>query len=84
MPLPKRPQLRMDLLNKRHLRAPHTQHRIGDGTGTFRFTPGFGARADHSIRLLATDDGDGGGAAEVLTSELTFVVTVESPNEMPR
>ncbi|HEY4633395.1 MAG TPA: putative Ig domain-containing protein, partial [Candidatus Limnocylindrales bacterium] len=55
----------------------------GDGTGLVQLTPGFGDRGNYTIVLTAADDGDGGGAAAVLSDQISFVVTVESPNEPP-
>ncbi|RYD83809.1 MAG: APHP domain-containing protein, partial [Verrucomicrobiaceae bacterium] len=56
----------------------------GDGTGLLRFAPGEGDRGNYTITLTATDNGDGGGAGAALTDELSFVLTVDSPNEAPK
>jgi len=55
----------------------------GDGTGLFRFAPGAGDRGDHTLELLAIDDGDGGAENEMRADTFSFVVTVESENEAP-
>ncbi|MHC4994060.1 MAG: putative Ig domain-containing protein, partial [Planctomycetota bacterium] len=58
----------------------------GDGTGLITLAPGFGDRGDHTITLVATDDGDAAGNGGVTTlrrNEFTFVVTVDSLNETP-
>ncbi|MAE66325.1 MAG: hypothetical protein CMJ18_18805, partial [Phycisphaeraceae bacterium] len=55
----------------------------GNGTGTITLAPGFGDRGDHTLTLVATDDGDGGPAADVESDEHTFVVSVTSVNERP-
>jgi hypothetical protein len=55
----------------------------GDGTGQFTFQPGFGDRGNYTLNLFAIDNGDGGGAATILTATETFVVQVNSPSEPP-
>jgi len=58
----------------------------GDGTGVVHAAPGATDRGDWSIRVIATDDGDpggGGGDADVLSGEFTFVISVDVPNEAP-
>src|SRR5207248_1688419 len=54
----------------------------GNGTGTLTLHPTAFDRGNHSIRLTATDNGDGQGAA-ALTGEYVFVVTVTAPNVPP-
>ncbi|HEY6817505.1 MAG TPA: putative Ig domain-containing protein [Croceibacterium sp.] len=53
----------------------------GDGTGTIRLAPGANQRGDHTIVVIATDNGDGLG--EPLSGGYTFNISVTSPNEAP-
>ncbi|WP_205678900.1 CARDB domain-containing protein [Aquisphaera insulae] len=55
----------------------------GNGTGRFVFAPRPGDRGNHTITIVAADDGDKDGPWAVSTSETSFVVTVVSPNEPP-
>ena len=56
----------------------------GDGTAVLRVEPQVGDLGDFAIRVTASDDGDGGGPAEVLADSDAFVVSVESQNEPPQ
>ena len=49
---------------------------LGNGQGQLRIAPEFGDREIHSIRITATDDGDGGGPANVLSDEFVFNINV--------
>ncbi|MCU0915393.1 MAG: tandem-95 repeat protein [Planctomycetes bacterium] len=53
-----------------------------DGTATLRIAPVNGQRGDYGVVISATDTGDGDSPA--LTTDTTFVVTVDSPNEAPQ
>ncbi len=55
----------------------------GDGTGVFHVAPGVGARGDHSLVLVANDDGDGDGRWARLETSYTFILTVISENDPP-
>ena len=55
----------------------------GDGTGTFTFAPTTDDAGNYTITLTATDNGDGGGPAAVLSTSQSFVVTVNNPNQPP-
>ena len=55
----------------------------GNGTGTLTLHPTAFDRGNHSIRLTATDNGDGQGPLAALTGEYVFVVTVTAPNVPP-
>ena len=55
----------------------------GDGTGTVRIEPGDGHRGDHTVTLIATDNGDGGPEQDILSSQYSFVITVDYFNERP-
>ncbi|MCA9186965.1 MAG: tandem-95 repeat protein, partial [Planctomycetales bacterium] len=54
----------------------------GNGTGRLRITPRVGDRGDHAITIIATDNGDD-HPDRPLSDTISFVVTVESPNEPP-
>ncbi len=55
----------------------------GDGHGLLQFNPPAGNRGTYTLTVLATDNGDGLGAAGVQTGTYTFVVTVDSPTQVP-
>ena len=55
----------------------------GGGSGVLHFNPPAGNRGTYTLTLSATDDGDGLGAAGVHTGSYTFVVTVQSPTQLP-
>ena len=55
----------------------------GDGNGILHFNPPAGNRGTYTLTVLATDNGDGLGPAGVLTGSYTFVVTVNSPTQVP-
>ncbi len=55
----------------------------GNGNGILHFNPPAGIRGTYTLTLQATDNGDGLGAAGVLTGGYTFVVTVQSPTQAP-
>ena len=55
----------------------------GGGNGILHFNPPAGNRGTYTLTLLATDNGDGLGSAGVQTGSYTFVVTVESPTQVP-
>ena len=55
----------------------------GNGTGVLHFNPPAGNRGTYTLTLAATDNGDGLGAAGVLTGTNTFIVTVQSSTQLP-
>ena len=55
----------------------------GGGNGILHFNPPAGNRGTYTLTLLATDDGDGLGAAGVQTGSYTFIVTVQSATQLP-
>src|SRR5262249_39698427 len=55
----------------------------GDGTGLLHFAPAAGDRGNFTLMVKASDNGDGGGAAAVLSDEQSFVLTVNVANEPP-
>ena len=55
----------------------------GSGSGVLHFNPPAGIRGTYTLTLSATDNGDGLGAAGVLSGTYTFIVTVESPIQFP-
>jgi len=58
----------------------------GDGTGVLQLSPGFGDRGDYTVTVRAADDGDvtgGGNSGTVESDELSFIITIDSPNEQP-
>ncbi|WP_334407672.1 Ig-like domain-containing protein [Bradyrhizobium sp. AZCC 2289] len=54
-----------------------------DGTYALRFAPGDGDGGNYAIMLQAADNGDGGGAAAVLTTQTSFILSVPLGNERP-
>ncbi len=55
----------------------------GNGNGILHFNPPAGNRGTYSLTLVATDNGDGLGPAGILSGTYTFVVTVNSPTQVP-
>ncbi len=55
----------------------------GDGSGILHFDPPAGNRGTYTLTVSATDNGDGLGAAGVLTGSTTFIVTVQSATQLP-
>ncbi len=55
----------------------------GNGTGVLHFNPPAGNGGTYTLTLTATDNGDGLGAAGVLTGTTSFIVTVQSPTQLP-
>ncbi|MBL8533517.1 MAG: putative Ig domain-containing protein, partial [Betaproteobacteria bacterium] len=53
----------------------------GDGTATLRIAPQVGDRGEHAVRIIATDDGEGGAPQ---SASYVFIVDVESANEPPQ
>ncbi len=55
----------------------------GNGNGILHFNPPAGNRGTYTLTVVATDNGDGLGPAGVLSGTYSFVVTVESPTQLP-
>jgi hypothetical protein len=53
------------------------------GHGLIRFTPSDGDRGNYQVTVTAKDSGGSGGAGDALTTQLSFVTTVDIPNERP-
>ena len=55
----------------------------GNGTGVLTVAPLDRDRGDYVVTITAADNGDGGGARDVLTTSRTFVVKSQAPSEPP-
>ena len=53
-----------------------------DGTATLTITPGPNDRGDYALTVVAKDNGNGSPNG-ILTTSQSFVVSIESPNEVP-
>ncbi|WP_346658742.1 Ig-like domain-containing protein [Bradyrhizobium sp. 143] len=53
------------------------------GQGLIRFTPGDGDRGNYQVTITAKDSGGSGGPGDALTTRLSFIATVDIPNERP-
>ena len=55
----------------------------GPGQGLIRFTPGDGDRGNYQVTVSVKDSGGSGGSGDSLTTQLSFITTVDIPNERP-